>query len=264
MTKKVSNKQAVKKGKTKGAIKRDAPKKVPPKKIKPEPSRSKSALSAAVTAKPVAPARAPLRKILGVNNSLTVVPAATATPLPEPPKVSLPKPPTPAPKIVAEIPKYSWDGLPQHLPAYVKFLIGMAKKECDNALNWPFPFAKFVAALPQEVCGMDFGLLLLNLEHDNAEIARITKLELDLVERAIARGASKMRECFVSICGEMDRKLRTQLAGRGMLVEALIEPYLVAKVDRNFQVAIGAILLKSMRSENGKVQQGTSSAVNYR
>lgn len=266
MKKKSTKRKITAKSKTKRIAKKSAGRMISIKALKKKKAQlkvttnTKKIISAAAHAPvPPIPSRAPTRKILDGSNKLRLVPEAAQAALKEiqtePVKQVAVEETT---QIIVPMPKYMWQDLPSHIPAHIKFVVSMAQKECENAKNWPFPFAKYIAALPEEICGRDFALLLLSLERDTSEIVRLCKISQNIVEASIARGSQVMRDKFVAMCEGLDRKLRTQLTGHGMSVELLIDRHLVAKVDRNFQVAIATILLKDMRAENVSMHHGTN------
>lgn len=142
--------------------------------------------------------------------------------------------------------KAAWDRLPKYVPPHTRFLMSMAKKECEAATKWPFPFAKFIATLPSDICGLEFAMLVLNLEHAVGYIAAKTKLSDSRVADLIVAGNQALSNKFATECLEMNRKVRTQLAGSGVDVDSLIERFLISQVDRSFQVLLCALILKAL------------------
>lgn len=49
-----------------------------------------------------------------------------------------------AKKQVVLSPKVAWTALPKYLPAHIRFLLGMAVKECEQAQSSPFPLANLI------------------------------------------------------------------------------------------------------------------------
>jgi hypothetical protein len=47
----------------------------------------------------------------------------------------------------------------------------------------------------------------------------------------------------------MSRKLRTQLSGFGVGVESIMDQYLIAKVDRSFQIMLGSVILRVLEEK---------------
>ena len=215
---------------------------------------------------PVVPTRAPIRKIFGANNKvisvaekgtpLSSAPASSAqassVPDPEPePKSSGPElpifiPAIPAVSAAAPLAKVPWNSLPDAVPANVRFLLNSAIKESENASSSPFPFAKFISALPQELCGLEFAMLILNLEHAPEEIGRLCGFTTERVLGLISTGETAITDKFAALCPDMYRKWRAQFAGRTVSVEALIEHHVVSKVDRNFQAVLAGVVLSAM------------------
>ena len=160
------------------------------------------------------------------------------------------KPTAPSPKIVKpvepvqQISKKSWTELSRDFPAQVKFLLRTSQAECEQGKAWPFPFAKFMSHLPQEICGEEFAILLMSLDHDTSQIAKICKLDKERVETVLQNGKLNLKESFNKICPEISRKWVSITGGHGRGVESLIEQHLVAKVDRNFQVMLGSVIHK--------------------
>lgn len=146
--------------------------------------------------------------------------------------------------------KIAWNALPANFPPHLKWMVISAQRECENAAAWPFPFAKFFAALPGTLCAMEFVALLLNLDNNSVEIAEICGLDSDDAENLINSARSNFDELFANTCPDLHRKWRTRLGGSGLGVESLIDQHLVMKVDRDFQLAIGSIILLCMGATN--------------
>lgn len=264
-------KKQVSKKKTavKKASPKSAPAKKPQKRIEPAPRRIVLRTTSKVTElappaavvpvtpeaviAPALPARAPVRKIMGEDRALTIVPKLQ-------PLAAVVSEPLVEPELIAVIPvipkeelpetKSSWENLPRFIPTTQRFLLGMALKECLAAADWPFPFAKFISSLPAEICGVDMTLLLLGLENSPEEIAEMCGVRAERIQAHQERGETVLRDSFAAACPEIGRKWGTQLSGLGMGVEPLIERYLVSKVDRNFQMIVGALILRAMGAKN--------------
>jgi hypothetical protein len=235
-------------------------------KVAQEPVARTPKLTVVPAPQPTVPTRAPLRKVYGANNTITIVPKPGAQPAAAPVEAAaVPSEPelpvlkeVPRPEVVQKIekperPKLAWTDLPSALPAQVKFLVDAAKKECAGAGAWPFAFAKFIASLPDTLCGFEFAALVMSLEHAPDAIAEICKVDQELVEDMLIRGSSDLQDTFSSHCPEIFRKWRAHIGGSALGVESLVEQHLLAKVDRNFQVMLGAVLLKAMGAKNALV-----------
>lgn len=146
--------------------------------------------------------------------------------------------------------KRSWSELPTQFPPQVKFILRMAEKELETVAQYPFPFAKFIYSLPKEVCGMEFALLLLSLEHNEEAIGKLCKMDREGVVKAIESGKLSLGNKFSDMCGEIERKWR---AGSARSLESVAEPYLISNVDRNFQLLVSSVVLKSMGCQNTTV-----------
>jgi hypothetical protein len=181
---------------------------------------------------PPIPLRAPVKKVVNMPQIVKQV---------NPPVIEIKK--IEEPKIFSKV---AWNALPKYLPAQVRFLIQASKTECEKALGSPFPFAKFISSLPQTQCGLEFSFLFLGLEHELDAIAGLCRLNIEQVQKIATNASSNFVAKFSTECGEMYRKLKTQLTGSGVTVDSLTEQYLIQKVDRNFQIMLGAVILKSL------------------
>jgi hypothetical protein len=205
------------------------------------------------------PVREPQRKIVGPGNTITIVPKVTPSPAPESAapsnsiegNVVLTQAIQPSP---VQAPKIPWGEINSSIPAKIKFVMQMAQKECEQASTWPFPFAKFMACLPTEVCGLEFALLLMSVDRDVEELSAQTTIGREQIERSLENVKSVLDEKFSSICSEMYRKWTTQLGGPGTSVESLVERYAVARVDRNFQIMLGEVLLIVLGAKNPVIE----------
>jgi hypothetical protein len=216
-----------------------------------------------IVPEPEAPARAPVRRIIGSSNQVSQVVQAKPSPQVEVPLALVLPPvqsdvaPARVPKIVPQevkepvarkevvlSPKLTWTSLPKYVPAHIRFLLGMAFKESEQAQSSPFPLAKFISSLPNDICGLQFAILLLSLEHSSERIAELCQADVEFVEATLDNAKANVLQKFTSDCGDMSRKLRTQLSGFGVGVESIMDQYLIAKVDRSFQIMLGSVILK--------------------
>ena len=236
--------------------------KKPVKKAKPQKIEKKAKTKAPVVVPPATkpipaitaqPPRAPQRKVLGGSSAFIRVEnvaetTATVAPVLNQPVIVAPAPKKPTPAEVAPIPKISWQKVSVSLPPQTRFLVSMAENECRAASVWPFPYAKFLAALPDQICGQGLGLLLLELDFEGEALEKKTKFAPDFMQRLMEQERSQLLDLFTATCPEMYRKLKTQIGGAGLSIENLLERYLVAKVDRSFQLTIGAVILRALVS----------------
>lgn len=218
------------------------------------PQPSISSLAPAASPTPVIQNRPPMRKVVGgysvpVKTFKDSSKAESPAVAPAPPKVSEKNN---FDRIISET-KYGWSKLPKFIPAQTRFLIGMAEKECENGAKWPFQFAKFISSLPAQLCGVEFAVLILDLEHPAEKIAALCSRDAAFIEDILLRARNNFHDLFAAGCSEMYRKLKTQLAGLGVDLEVLTEQYLVSQVNREFQVTLGAIILKTLRAQNDRV-----------
>lgn len=214
------------------------------------------------------PTRAPMRKIIGEGNVITIGPIPTVvqadaqegseaetTPVAEEHSESAPIneinfSASVVKRVLPEAPaiKISWNEVPRNIPNQIKFLVSLAQKECEHAADWPFPFAKFISSLPSDICGLGFSLALMNLDHEYEQISQLTAIESDVVEATVLATLYVMGEKFSNDCPEIYRKWATQRTGTTIGVDVLLERYLVGKVDKNFQCLLGEVLLKAIAS----------------
>ncbi len=264
--------------KSKAVKKKPATKKVTSKKVtaKKSPAKVETAPKKPAKVAPTPPIesapppRAPVKKVFGANNTVTIV-------APKVPTAELPPPPeAPVAPVVEVLPsieriptsktfvlekrkaepesapeaesteKISWSSLPKTIPAPVRFLMNGIKKEAKNASAWPFPFAKFISTLSEEICGLEFALCYLHLEHDVEQIAGLCGMKTEKAESIINSGSVNIFERFAALCPEVSRKWRSRPDGVSMNVETLIEPYLTPRVDRDLQIMLAAVVVKTM------------------
>ncbi len=139
--------------------------------------------------------------------------------------------------------RYAWNALPSAVPVRVRFMIRLASSECSAAAAWPFSFAKFLSALPTAVCGLDFALLLMSQDLSEQDLARICRMPLEEIRAALSRINVEIEELFSAKCNEIFRKWWRSSAATSLL----LEPYHIAKVDKDFQLTIADVVLHSMR-----------------
>lgn len=90
---------------------------------------------------------------------------------------------------------------------------------------------------------------MLSIEQSNERIAELCQLDLDFVEATLESAKGNVLRKFTSECAEMSRKIRTQLTGFGIGVESIVEQYLIAKVNRNFQIMLGSVILRVLEEK---------------
>ncbi len=202
---------------------------------------------------PVEEQQAP--KLEVITSQMTSAPRAAAIALPTNSRMSAPALEVAASAIsereLGE--KRSWSELPKSFPPRIRFLMAITLKECEQAGAWPFSFSKCIASLPKEICGVDFGLLLLSLDLNLEEVAQCVELDLNEVVLRIKRASAAIDAGFAKHCPDLYRKTIAQLGSVGKSVESIFEQYLVAKVDTQFQFMIGEVLLKALGAENSVV-----------
>jgi hypothetical protein len=217
-------------------------------------------------APPAAPARAPRRSIIGANGvevraqtpqmeaaqsealGDSTVAAGDAPASESSIQVNAPQiieaPPAPkSPTRFSDL-KLPWGGLPATTPPYLRYMIGKAEKECEQAASWPFPFGKFISTLPADLCGLGFALWILKFEHSEEKIAEICQMSLDAVEGSLNSARAVIEERFLANCPEIYRKWTAQLGGSGKDIESLLAHYQIPKIDQAFQLLVAQLVLK--------------------
>lgn len=216
-------------------------KKVPQKKATSKKAAPKKAEKKSPQKSKPAPVVKPIPKVVEKPQIKPEFIVKRKAPEPTPVKIAAPEvmkaPSKPAHQNVA------WTNLPLGFPAQIKFLVQMAERECNSISNVPFSFAKFIHALPRDMCGLQFGLLLLTLEHDRESISKLCRMDKEKVDELIDEGREKIGEKFSEMCGDLERKWSGYRKDSGRSLEAVIEPYLISKMDRNLQLLVGAVLL---------------------
>lgn len=259
MAKKVIKKKAA----AKPAAKKTAAKKVPAKKPMIKKTAKKKVAQKAAPAPVATPARAPVKKVVSFTPAgksvveiikPAVLPLEVKAPVEiKKPVIEVKKPVVVDTKKIEEVKsqqKVAWNSLPKYLPAQVRFLVQSSKTECEKAAGSPFPFAKFISSLPQTECGLEFAFLILNLEHSPESISDLCKLTPEQAQKIANNASTNFINKFSNECGDMFRKLKTQLTGSGIFVDTLTEQFLIQKVDKNFQTMLGAIILKSLGAKS--------------
>ncbi len=255
-------KVAAKKQAKRPAIRKESARKEP---VRREPVRKdsprKEPIRSEAPALELVPSRAPVKKIFGAGNVVTMVlpKGAPIHQKSEPAEAHAAEPglqpaaPEEAPQAEAPVqaaPKIPWDALPIYLPAQARFAMGSAKKECEAAASSPFPFAKFIAALPARMCAGEFSMLLLSADHDNATAARLCGIDISRVEAILSSASANLLDVFSELCSEIYRNWNAKLGSAGISPESLVEHHLVSKVDRSFQSMLAAMLLRVMRKNS--------------
>ena len=96
---------------------------------------------------------------------------------------------------------------------------------------------------------MGLSMMLMSLDLDIPAIAaKIDKDEM-FVSSYLARERSGLLDACSNLCPEMFRKIKTQLTGTGVSIDTLVERYVVAKVDKSFQLTIGALVLRALADQ---------------
>jgi hypothetical protein len=217
-----------------------------------------------VPLEPPPPARAPVRKIIGTDRTITVVPRPAERPSEQSQTRDVPPPQLPsvsselklaeAPPALtlapAPEPTYDWDSVPEYVPAEVRFSIKNAIKECEAASAWPLPLAKFFASLPSEICGLQFAMMLMNLSQTAEEIAHVCGKPVERILSLLETAQTNLQEKFSTKCGEIYRRWRLQLSGRGADSAELIAHHSISQVDRDWQVTVANVILKAMGGEH--------------
>lgn len=216
-----------------------------------------------IPVEPPPPARAPVRKIIGTDRTITIVPRPAERPVEQTQEREIPVPQLPslstelklaeAPALAlapAPEPTYDWNSVPDYVPAEVRFSIKNAIKECEAASAWPLPLAKFFASLPAEICGLQFAMMLMNLSQSAEEIAQVCGKPVERILSLLDVAQSNLQEKFSTKCGEIYRRWRLQLSGRGADSAELIAHHSISQVDRDWQVTVANIILKAMGGEH--------------
>lgn len=121
-------------------------------------------------------------------------------------------------------------------------------KELEKAASLPLPFANFLAALPKEFSGTHSALLLLSLEHQPDDCARLCQIEPTRA-RALIEGAQViLSDVFATFAPDMERKCRALLAGHQSDADTLVDRYLTPGVSSSLQHLIWQMVLTSIRA----------------
>lgn len=199
------------------------------------------------------PPRAPMRKIIGRDSkiqSAEIIPigirSGSGSNVAD--GLKLVEDLVPEPVVLSEM-QISWDALPKNIPAALRFVVKSAKSECLKASTSLFSFGKFLAALPQLQCGLDFALLVHRLDHDTKFISEECSLEVSRVNAHLDRAISRIKEGLSTNCPDVARKFYSLLASSRKSAATLIEPILISEVDRDLQMFIGDLILFALRCE---------------
>ena len=71
-------------------------------------------------------------------------------------------------------------------------------------------------------------------------------MKVEKAQLVLNSGGANIFEKFGSLCPEVSRKWRSRPEGVSMNVESLIEPYLTPRVDRDLQIVLAAVVIKTM------------------
>lgn len=141
-------------------------------------------------------------------------------------------------KMIAARPNVPWTALPKTVPPTIRYFVAIAERECKAAARWPFPFARFLAALPSTISGLTLSAFFLGTVGDGARISDMLGIAADECFMLIKSEGEALIELFEKQAPDMARKLRTQLSGVGVPLEQLLERHLVSEVSSDFQVAL--------------------------
>ncbi len=143
-----------------------------------------------------------------------------------------------AEKVITPRPNVPWTALPKTVPPTIRYFVAVAERECRAAARWPFPFARFLAALPSTVSGLTISGFFLSTIGDGARVSDMLRIPADECFALMKSEGDALIELFEKQAPDMARKLRTQLSGVGVPLEQLLERHLVSEVSSDFQVAI--------------------------
>jgi len=169
----------------------------------------------------------------------------TVAPSPAPNKHSV------AASVAAEaapgVARVSWSNLPASLDKDLKSELGVIASHCASAASSPFPFAKLLAAIPQELCALQFAALLLDTSSEDAPEVKAKKLGITSAQLAslLSDGSAALSELFASYCASMYRSWKAQLVGRVVSAQSLVEHHLIHSIDKDFQLLISRVILCS-------------------
>ena len=172
------------------------------------------------------------------------------------PSAALPKAPLSSQAAVDPAPgvgKVSWSKLPITLSKELKTELGVIASHCASAASSPFPFAKFLAVIPQELCALQFAALLLETSFDDAPEVNAKKIGVSTAQFAslLSDGSSALSELFASHCATMYRSWKAQLVGRVVSAKTLVEHHLIHSIDKEFQQLISRVILCSFGVKSG-------------
>jgi hypothetical protein len=143
--------------------------------------------------------------------------------------------------------KVAWDALPSSISKELRTTLTSLREQCESAAHSPFPFAKFLAAIPHELCAEQFAALLLDVEPDTSPDAIAQKLGKDSASIAslLSDAAANLSDLFAQKCPVMYRNWKAQLAGRVVSAQALMEQHIIGTVNPEFQVHIAQVVLRA-------------------
>ena len=221
--------------------------------LQPKPPISQHTSAGSDTA---VPSRPPMRKIIGRDSTIQSAEIIQLKPTgnsaasrPEKLESSQAQAFTIQEEVLVLQPKVMWETLPYTVPAALSFIVGSAKRECEKAAASLFSFGKFMAALPRELCGLELAFLIMRLEHESDEIARICDLEAAKLSAHLNRASDVIENTFAAHCPDISRKFHSQIKTGRKVAAALIEPVLIAEVDRNWQILLSELILLTVKHQ---------------
>ncbi|NDC39869.1 MAG: hypothetical protein EBZ48_17860, partial [Proteobacteria bacterium] len=147
----------------------------------------------------------------------------------------------------AALQKVSWAELLPSMDKEIRSRLGEIQQHCEAAGNSPFPFAKFLSAIPQQLCAMQFAALLLDCEPNTSEdsIAKSLGQEHSTVDSLLTEGSTHLSDLFGQLCPVMFRNWKAQLAGRVVRAQTLIEQHLISSLNKDFQILVAQVVLRA-------------------
>lgn len=140
----------------------------------------------------------------------------------------------------------AWRPNEKRYGAALRAFFGLVEWQCKLAAAWPFAFARFMARIPQRMGSDEFGALALAVDRGTDAAAELLGVDPAEVGALVERGREQIAALFESESPDLERQWNIALRGSGVVVDHLIQRYVVDSLNREFQMLLGRMLVLAL------------------
>lgn len=140
----------------------------------------------------------------------------------------------------------TWSSSRAHYPLEARAFLGLVEWQCKLAGAWPFAFARFMSKIPQRLGSDEFLALAGAVDRAVGEVGRAFEWEESQTAALIERGRQQLLGLFEGECPDVHRQWNIALRGAGVVVDQLVQRYVVDSLNREFQLLLGRVLAQAM------------------